>query len=233
MSTAYLTIDDGPTKDTKTYLDWLLSRDIHPVMFFWGDRIKEARENGIYAIKNGAIIGNHTDTHPHFSDLSLEECIREIERQEEAINSLYEEAGVKREYKLFRCPYGDKGGKNKEAIQEYLRSHGFCKLDYTPIKYNWYYDQKLDQDFDTLWTFDYEEYRLQFDQSFSYEYIIKHIADPNPAQGGNFTDPGAHNIVLIHDHPQTDRIVPGYFFDIIERTLQTGVKFIKPVFRSF
>ena len=228
MSKAYLTIDDGPTVNTRQYLDFLLGKGITPVMFFWGDRIKEARDNGIYAIRHGAIVGNHSTTHPHFSTLPLKQCIEEIELQEEAIDSLYEEAGVKREYKLFRFPYGDKGGENKEALQEYLKSHGFCKIDYRPITYDWYYENKLDQDYDTLWTFDFEEYRLQYDKSFSYNKILNHIAEAHPENGGSLTDPNAHNILLIHDHPQTDAIVPGYFTDLINHAIEAGVTFVKP-----
>ncbi len=230
MSTAYLTIDDGPTKNTKQILDYLLEKNIIPVMFFWGERVEEARENAIYAIQKGAYIGNHTYSHPHFSEISLEQCIEEIERQEEVINGLYEEAGVKREFKLFRFPYGDKGGEKKEAIQQYLASHGFCKMDYSPITYEWYFDQKLDQDYDTLWTFDYEEYRITFDNTFSYPMVKEHIDNPKPAQGGSFHDPGAHNIILIHDHTWTDDKIPGYFYDIIDQTLKAGVTFARPKF---
>lgn len=230
MSTAYLTIDDGPTKNTKEILDFLRKKNITPIMFFWGDRIKEAREYGIYAIQNGAIIGNHTDTHPHFSEISLEECIREIETNEAAIDRLYEEAGVKREYKVFRFPYGDKGGASKPALQEYLASHGFLKIDYTPINYDWYYEKKLDQDYDTLWTFNYEEYRLPHDKSFSFDEILAHIEDPNPKIEGNLKDPQVHNIILIHDHPETDAVRPGYFYDIIDKSIEAGVTFVSPKF---
>ncbi len=232
MGTAYLTIDDGPTIMTKDILDFLLNKDIIPLMFFWGDRIKEERQNGIYAIKNGAIIGNHSNSHPHFSEISLEQCIEEIEQNEVLINGLYEEAGVKREYKIFRFPYGDKGGENKAALQEYLASHGFCQIDYTPITYDWYYSNQLDKDLDTLWTFDFEEYRLSYDKDFSYNSILEHMDNPNPEQGGNLKDVGAHNIFLIHDHPHTDAIVPGYFYDLINRSIDAGTTFVKPKFLS-
>ena len=230
MSTAYLTIDDGPTKNTNQIIDYLLGKNITPVMFFWGDRLDEARENAIYALRHGAWVGNHTYTHPHFSSITLEQCIEEIERMEEALNDLYKEAGVERKYKIFRFPYGDKGGDKKEALQEYLSSHGFYKLDYSLITYDWYYDNKLDKDYDTLWTFDYEEYRLQYDKSFSYQMILDHIAALKPANGGSLHDEGAHNILLIHDHPQTDARAHGYFYDLIDRTLAAGVTFLKPQF---
>ncbi len=230
MTTAYLTIDDGPTKNTKQIMDYLLGKNIIPVLFFWGERVEEARENGIYAIQKGAYIGNHSYSHPHFSSLPLEQCIAEIERQEEIINDLYKEAGVERKFKLFRFPYGDKGGENKEALQQYLASHGFCKLDYSPITYDWFYEQKLDKDYDIFWTFDYQEYRLHYDKSFSYPMVQEHIDNPKPNNGGNLHEEGAHNIMLIHDHTLTDELVPGYFQDIIERTLEAGVTFVRPQF---
>lgn len=232
MSTAYLTIDDGPTKNTKQIIDYLIDKNITPIMFFWGERLEEARENAIYALKKGALIGNHSYTHPHFSSIKLEQCIEEIERMEEALNSLYQEAGVIREHKIFRFPYGDKGGENKEALQEYLSSHGFSKLDYSLITYDWYFDNKLDKDYDTYWTFDYEEYRLHYDKAFSYEMVYDHIANPKPANGGSLQEEGAHNILLIHDHQLTDEIISGYFYDLIDRTLAAGVDFLKPQFVS-
>lgn len=230
MSTAYLTIDDGPSKNTKKILDYLLEKDIIPVMFFWGERVEEAREHAIYAIQKGAYIGNHTYSHPYFSKISLEQCIEEIERQEEVINALFKEAGVKREVKIFRFPYGDKGGENRAALQEYLASHGFCRLDCSPITYDWFFEEKLDKDYDTFWTFDYEEYRLHFDSTFSYPMVMEHIADPKPANGGSLQDPDAHHIILIHDHDYTEELVPGYFQEIIDRTLDAGITFVKPKF---
>jgi peptidoglycan/xylan/chitin deacetylase (PgdA/CDA1 family) len=86
MSKAYLTIDDGPTKNTRAFIDFLISKNITPIMFFYGEQICKERENGIYAIQKGAVIGNHSYTHPHFSELNLDECISEIECQEDQID---------------------------------------------------------------------------------------------------------------------------------------------------
>lgn len=228
MSTAYLTIDDGPTKNTREIMDFLISKHITPIMFFWGISLEEERANGIYAIRKGAIVGNHSHSHPHFSDLTLAECINEIELQENALNCLYRDAGVERKYKIFRFPYGDKGGKNKDGIQNYLKENGFCQIDLQPITYEWYHQDLHSQDCDIYWTFDFEEYRLQYENSFSYEHILAHMHEVSPHTGGSLVNPQDCNIILIHDHPQTDAIVPGYFYDLINRAIELGVQFITP-----
>ncbi|WP_160687725.1 polysaccharide deacetylase family protein [Clostridium sp. C2-6-12] len=230
MSKAYLTIDDGPTKDTKAYIDFLNSKDITPIMFFCGEKIRESREDGIYAIQNGAIIGNHTYTHPHFSKLDLEECISEIERQEEQIDLLYKDAGVPRKYKLFRFPYADKGGKNKKALQEYLINNGFSRIDDSQITSEWYNHHEFYKDYDVFFTFDCQEYRLQQNDGFTREDIFKGIRNENPKTGGVLLASNAQNIFVIHDHPQTDDIYPNYFYEIINHVLDNGVEFIKPKF---
>jgi peptidoglycan/xylan/chitin deacetylase (PgdA/CDA1 family) len=229
MSKAYLTIDDGPTKNTKAIMDFLISKNIIPIMFFDGIQIIKAREQGIYAIQKGAIVGNHSFTHPHFSDLDLDESICEIELQQEQIDLLYKDAGVIRKYKLFRFPYGDKGGKNKNALQEYLKKSGFSKFDDSKIKYPWYYDEGLDKDIDIFWTFDFLEYKLASCES-TFAHILNKINDMNPKKGGILLKPDEYNIVLIHDHEDTEEVYPNYFNKIINYVLYHGVEFIKPEF---
>ncbi|MDR3594055.1 polysaccharide deacetylase family protein [Clostridium sp.] len=230
MSKAYLTIDDGPTKNTKALMDFLISKNITPIMFFCGEQISKERENGIYAIQNGAIIGNHSYTHPSFSELDLDKCIAEIERQEEQIDLLYKDAGVLRKYKLIRFPYGDKGGKNKNALQEYFSKNGFSRIDATEINYDWYYEKGLNTDYDVLWTFDFTEYKLEYGNGFTYNNILNLIDDDKPETGGSLLAPNTHNIVLIHDHEKTEEICPNYFYNIINYVLDKGVEFIKPKF---
>lgn len=60
------------------------------------------------------IVGNHSYSHSHFSVLSLSEGICEIDRCEAVLNQIYDMAGMKRIYRPFRFPYGDKGQKNKD-----------------------------------------------------------------------------------------------------------------------
>ena len=233
MSKAYLTIDDGPTKNIKKIIDFLNSKYITPIMLFYGEQINKERQAGIYAIQHGAIVGNHSYSHKHFSELSYDECIMEIEKQEEMINSLYKEAGVERKYKVMRFPFGDKGGQNKDALQEYLKRHGFSRFDDSEITYDWYTENKLNTDFDLLWTFDFTEYQMEYNNGFKYEDILKRIHNDKPEYGGALLgEDHVYNIILIHDHEKTESVCEEYFTKLINYVIDNGVEFIKPNFIS-
>lgn len=230
MSKAYLTIDDGPTKNTQKLVNFLVSKNIPSIMFFTGENILKYKKEAIYALQNNVIVGNHSFSHPNFSDLTLDECICEIECQEKQLNLLYKEANVPRKYKIFRFPYGNKGGANKESLQEYLKLKGFDKFDDHKIKYDWYYKEGLNKDIDVYWTFDFFEYKLEYNMDFTFEDILYEINDKNPKSGGTLLKPNAYNIVLIHDHEKSEEVYPNYFSKIINYTLYSGVKYIQPQF---
>ncbi|MBD7913193.1 MULTISPECIES: polysaccharide deacetylase family protein [Clostridium] len=230
MSKAYLTIDDGPTKNTKSITDFLIKKNIQSIMFFTGIQTIKNRKEAIYAIQKNCIVGNHSFTHPHFSELDLDECISEIELQEEQLNLLYKEAGIQRRYRIFRFPYGDKGGKNKDALQKYLKNSGFNKFNDNKITFPWYYESGLNKDIDLYWTFDFFEYKLEYNNGFTFEDIIKEINEMNPKEGAPLLAPDVYNIVLIHDHEKCEKSLQNYFYDIINYVLDQGVEFIKPEF---
>lgn len=230
MNQAYLTIDDGPTIHTRGIIDYLKKKNITPILFFCGTSVKLAREDGIYAIRQGSIVGNHSYTHPGFSQLSYEECIEEIELQEKEVNALYEEAGVERKYKLFRFPYGDKGGDNKERLQEYLQLNGFCRIDDSKVNYPWYAEQGLNKDYDVLWTYDFGEYQLGPESDFIFDDIINNIHNESPTHRGPMLGNNIFNIILIHDHLATEEFHPGYFKELIDYITERGVEFVTPSF---
>lgn len=128
MSKAYLTIDDVSTENTPIIMDYLNEKGITPILFSVGENVKTHWDEALYALKKGAVIGNHSYTHPHFSDLTLSECRNEIIKQENILDELYHSAGIARKYKPIRFPYGDKGGKNKEDLQKFLQNNNFCSL---------------------------------------------------------------------------------------------------------
>lgn len=172
MSKAILTIDDISTNYTLDIIDYLTEKRIKPIMFSVGQNVEQHFEEAIYALSKGAIIGNHSYSHPHFSELTVEEGIDEIRKQEEVVERLYKVAGVERKFKIFRFPYGDKGGNNKEAIQAFLKENKFCRIDDSNINLDWYTEQMLNKEIDILWTFDFEEYRLNNNDGFTYDSII-------------------------------------------------------------
>ena len=232
MTRAILTIDDGASPNTPRYMEYLSEMKICPIMFFWGKHLENAYAQGIKALQMGAVIGNHSYSHPHFSDLSYEQCLDEIQRQEELLTKLYGDAGIERKYKLFRFPYGDKGGQNASRLQQYLKDQGFHRVMDSAITYSWYRENDLHLDTDVFWTFDLQEYRLHHEEGFTVEDMLRHMADPHPILGGSLLDTDSLQIILIHDHTETEEKYPGYFTALIKRLIDMGIAFEAPVFSS-
>jgi peptidoglycan/xylan/chitin deacetylase (PgdA/CDA1 family) len=230
MIKALLTMDDVSTRNTPAIIDYLEEKNIPVIMFAWGQNIENFRGEAIYALKKGVIIGNHSYTHPHFSEISFEEGVKEIEKCESVLDKLYEEAGVKRIYRPFRFPYGDKGGDNKQKLQEYLSEHGFDKVDDRNIPYPWWKESGLDKDIDTLWTFDFAEYNIRPDSGFTIEDVFKRMNDTNPYSGAALFAPDSYHMLLLHAHDETEEMVPEYYKQILDECLSRGVEFVKPKF---
>ncbi len=235
MITAYLTIDDIPTKQTPKIIDFLVSLDIKPIMFCWGQRLEEYRNEAIYALKKGAILQNHSYSHPHFSELSFKEAKEEILRNEELLESIYAEAGVKREYKLFRFPYGDQGEGKKEIMQKFLREQGFAHIDDRAFDNMMYVKKGQKNDTDVYWTFDYAEYNIRPGSSFTFDDVVNRVDDfmgspsAQPVISGKAPEGAvSKNIILIHDHVETEECCPGYFEKQIKLVLDRGVRFVDP-----
>lgn len=230
MIKAILTIDDIPSKNTPAFVDYLKENEIPAIMFAWGEHLEKHPAEAEYAVTNGMIIGNHSYSHPHFSDLSPEECFDEIEKCESLINGLYRYTGIKREYRPFRFPYGDKGGKNKDIIQKYLKEKGFHKVKDTEIPYPWWKEEGMDRDIDTFWTFDFEEYRIRPGSGFTAEDVWNRINDPGPEYGAPLFADGGNHIIIIHAHDETEELVPEYYKEFLGYLLRNGVVFEKPEF---
>lgn len=107
---AYLTIDDAPSTCLKEKVDYLYNKKIPAIFFCEGERMQKRIDLVEYAINKGFIIGNHAWDHPYFSNLSLENCFKQIKDTDNLINKIYKKAGRKRPANYFRFPYGDKGG---------------------------------------------------------------------------------------------------------------------------
>lgn len=230
MIKALLTIDDMASENTPDIADWLVSKNIPAIMFAWGQNVEKHRDEALYALKRGIIIGNHSYTHPYFSKLDMKECRKEIEKCEEVLNGLYADAGVERKYRPFRFPYGDKGGDNKNALQSLLKEMGFDKVDDREIPYKWWKERGLDRDIDTFWTYDFEEYNVRPGSGFTFEDVLKKMQDPAPAEGATLFEENAVHILLLHAHDETEEMVPGYYEKMLSKLVERRVEFIKPGF---
>ena len=183
MIRALLTIDDVSSKNTPAIVDHLCEKKIPAIMFAVGEWVRNNPDELIYALQHGFIIGNHSYSHPNFSALTLDECKKEIDDNEKMLDEFYAKAGVERKYRPFRFPYGEKGGNNKHAIQEYLREKGFDKVKDTQFDYPWWKEQGHDKDIDTFWTFDFAEYNIRPGSGFTFDDVLKRIYNKAPESG--------------------------------------------------
>ncbi len=222
MSKIMLTVDDIPDCVTIPLLDYLLEQGIRPVMFTIGELAEENYDTLLYVLKKGIIVGNHSWTHPDFSTLSLEDCISEIEKTEKLLDKAYRDAGVERRYKLFRFPFLNKGGENKEKLQEYLRDHGFTKVDDRGVTAPEYIGGNNNNEIDTFCSYDIMEYMIRPGEK-TIEEIIDRLDSGTPGQD-IIGDEGEH-LVLFHSHHETEAEAPGYYKTIIGHLLERGVEF--------
>lgn len=121
MNTALLAVDDVPSRNTPALVDYLTEKGIPAIFFVTSCQVDAFREEALYAIRRGIILGNHSLNHPSFSTLTMAECIAEIEGCEQVLDRLY---------RPFCFPYGEKSGENRDALQQFLRAHGFDKSEH-------------------------------------------------------------------------------------------------------
>src|SRR5689334_572664 len=99
---AYLTIDDSPSLDFMNKLDFLDAHDIRAIWFCQGNYMEQRPQMIIDALLRGHIIGNHSYSHPHFSDISLDQAFAEIRATDAVLDELYQRSGTERRHRLFR-----------------------------------------------------------------------------------------------------------------------------------
>ena len=230
MIRALLTMDDFSSRNTPAIVDYLGEKHIPVIMFAWGENVEKYHDEALYAVKKGITIGNHSYTHPHFSEISFEEGVKEIEKCESVLDELYKEAGVKREYRPFRFPYGDKGGENKNLLQKYLVEQGFDKVHDSIIPYPWWKENGLDTDIDTLWTYDFAEYNIRPESGFTMDDVFKKMHEMNPSSGAALFASDSYHILLFHAHDETEELAPKYYKQILDECLAKGIEFVAPKF---
>ena len=230
MNTVLLTIDDVPSRNTPAIVDELCARNITAIMFAVGMNVERFYDEAVYAVRKGMIVGNHSYSHAAFSAITLEEGIGEIEKCEAILERVYQDAGVERKHRPFRFPYGDKGGANKKELQNYLAQNGFDKVDDRHLPYDWWRENSLDKDIDTLWTFDFEEYRTQNDETFTRDSVWEKTNDANPKLGAALFGENQRHILLMHAFDETEAVWPGYCRELLDEIQRRGDAFDTPAF---
>jgi peptidoglycan/xylan/chitin deacetylase (PgdA/CDA1 family) len=240
---AYLTIDDAPSEDFTGKIEFLEKQDIPAIFFCSGADLEQHPQPIIDAIRRGFIIGNHGYDHPHFSDLTVPECMVQIEKTDAIIDDLYRQASVRRQHRYFRFPYGDKGGlkwddvlsgytaegqKRKDQIQFFLRQLGYSQPAFEDITYTYYHEFCLLDDIDWHWTYDCMDWSVAAEEPQfgidSLEAVFARMDEDVPEGGRGLNFPGSSDIVLMHDHARTTPL----FEPIVQRLLEKGLSFQLP-----
>lgn len=213
---AYLTIDDAPSADTPRKVDYLVAKGIPAIWFCRGEFIEREREHARYIVEQGFVIGNHSYDHPRFSTLPLDQCVDQIARTDVLIDVVYNEAGSPRPAKAFRFPFGDKGGRNKAALQEYLRGEGYTQPVFCGIAHDWYFKEGLNKDVDVFWTYDTRDWKI------SKNSLVKVLG----LMDEGLKNPGSAEIIVMHDFKRTTT----WFEPMIEKLVEKGIAFASPGF---
>ncbi len=244
---AYLTIDDSPSLDFSMKVDYLLEKNIPAIFFCIGQLMEERPWPIIESIRKGFQVANHSFSHPHFSDITIEQCRFEIEETDKIIDNLYDWAGVKRTQKWFRFPYGDKGDKKngqvfntwkrgdlnrKNAIQKILSDLNYSQPTFEEVTYSYMRKTNLFEDIDWHWTFDIMEWAT-FEKKPTFG--LKNVNDlfqrmaeskPKDCRGKigheeRWLSSPSPEIILLHDHDQTTPI----FTTIIDKLIELPLEF--------
>lgn len=246
MKKAYLTIDDSPSERMGDLIQTLQQLQIPAIFFCIGKNLERYPHFAIQAIQNGFVLGNHSWSHPHFSKISIEKAFLEIQQTDDLLEKLYDQAGVKRQQKWFRFPYGDKGDGRKglvfepikkknivrhQMIQTLLKGLGYTSPPFLEVNYQ-FYQQHLAKDIDSHWTYDVMEWSLaQRRPTFNIghiSHVLERITSTNPPdcrgdlqETPRWLDSSSNEIILLHDHPETANYLP----IILQSLLTQGLVF--------
>lgn len=204
-----LTVDDAPSGTLPAKLDALAERGITVVLFCEGRRLDEHPEHAVRAIEAGHVLGNHTYSHGHAAELDVSTFRAEVERTERLLAAAYDAAGVERPAKLFRFPFGDRGGEREADFQSVLAEHGFVGPDASALTG---YDGDGRRDWG--WTVSVEDWEVETPAA-----LRANVA----AVAERFDDPGT--LVLFHDGGNDPALFASFLDDVGER----GVAFADPL----
>ena len=89
-------------EDTQLLIDILNKYNVKATFFLVGDWVDRYPESVKQLYDAGMEIGNHSDTHAHYSKLSADNIVNDVKNCNEKIKSITGASPT-----LFRCPYGE------------------------------------------------------------------------------------------------------------------------------
>ncbi len=120
--------------DIDRILDTLSKYDVKVTFFMVGDWVKKYPEAVKKIYEAGHEIGNHSDTHPHVNEMTLEKNMEQIQKCADKIEEI---TGTRTT--LYRAPYGEYNDvviKSAEAEKHIAIQWSLDTLDYTGLNAN-------------------------------------------------------------------------------------------------
>lgn len=217
-STAYLTVDDAPSRRLSALLDTLEALGVPALLFCEGAKLERRPAAAVDAVERGFHLGNHSYSHPRFSEVDRSRARAELRRTDRLLDAVYERAGVERPTRAFRFPYGDHGADRSDdhaaTLQDLLCDAGYDAPTFPGVAYDWW-DEDVRGRADWFWSFDPREYRDDHDRAD----VVARIRD-----SGRLASDSA-DVVLLHDHVETTDDVGAY----VRALRDAGVRFAPPV----
>jgi len=211
-------LNDTPSSYSKERLDYLIANKIPAILFCKGNNMEERPEIVAESIRNGFIIGNHSYTHPHFSQLELIQCEEEISKADRIIEEAYYQVSIKRPEKLFMFPFFDNGTArsvlHKKRLQDVLKNQDYKNLDTSRITYPFFKEEGLHLSNDVYCTLNFQEWKNP-----NLDDLLKKIDSPDNLFGGDLSDYTSADLLLMHDNEKTN---PSLFPAIIDKLVARG-----------
>lgn len=133
-----LTFDAGASSEpAHSILDTLRQKDVHCTFFLTGDWVRQNPELVRRMVAEGHELGNHSDTHPQFTELSDEEIGKELAAVEEAVFSLTGHSTKP----YFRPPFGNRDDRVRRVVQE----NGYFTIYWTYFVWDWVEDTTAEE----------------------------------------------------------------------------------------
>ena len=115
-------------EDTQQLIDILAEHDIRATFFVVGEWVDKYPESVKALYDAGHEVMNHSNTHPHFTQLSASQMAAEVKACADKIEAV---TGVRPN--LFRPPYGDYNG----SVVSTMRNEGFYTIQWDVDSLDW------------------------------------------------------------------------------------------------
>ncbi len=243
---AYLTIDDAPSTLFLDKLDFLEEQGIKALWFCQGNFMEQRPEMMIRALKVGHLLGNHSYSHPYFSELNVDQGCAEIRATDAILTELYDRAGVPWTYKYFRFPYLDNGSgcsvmqqildgvepttpERAAALQRYLRKLNYRQPAFRGVRYP-YFTKYATACVDVFGTYDSQDWSLVHgapaDGEDRVETLLQRMDAHDPVKGLALNDPSSNDVLVLHDHDghhESLRLFQAMVRRVLDKEIQFGL----------